>query len=233
MEIEVCLTPALIEQHDLRDKIVVVIDIFRATSCMVAGLSNGVKSIIPVSTIKECLEMGRDNKVMAGERNGVKVEAFDIGNSPFDYLKDEMKGTNIVATTTNGTLAIHKSMAAEQIVLGAFLNLTSTAKYLRESKKNLVLHCAAWKLQPNLEDTLFAGALIDRLAGSCILGNDAAHLSLSLYLKHQEDITDAGLKSSHAKRLRGFGINKDLYFCLREDLYDTVVVLDGDKLISK
>ena len=81
----------------------VVIDVLRATSCMVAGLGSGVKSIKPVATIDECLALGERGYIMAGERGGEKIEAFDMGNSPFDYMRPEMKGQKIAATTTNGT----------------------------------------------------------------------------------------------------------------------------------
>lgn len=230
MTIEVCLTPALIQQFDLTGKIVVVVDIFRATSCMVAGLSNKVKAIYPVATVEECLVLGEQGMLMAGERGGIKIEAFDLGNSPFDYLQDHVAGREVAVSTTNGTLALSKSQEADEILVGAFLNLATTTQYLKGLKKNLIIHCAGWKGTVNLEDTLYAGALIDRI-GNAELKDDAAFLAHSLFLQHQNDLLSAAEQSAHAQRLAVFGIKKDIAFSLQDSIYNSVIRLEGDKLL--
>lgn len=230
MTIEVCLTPALIEQFDLQGKVVVVVDIFRATSCMVAGLSNNVKAIYPVATVEECLALGKKGMLMAGERGGIKIPEFDLGNSPFDYLQDRVASREVAVSTTNGTLALSESQNADEILVGAFLNLAATTKYLKKLDKDLVIHCAGWKGTVNLEDTLFAGALIDRLANK-ELKDDAAFLAHSLFLQHRNNLLGAAEQSAHARRLAGFGIKKDIAFCLQDSIYDTVIRMEGVKLV--
>ena len=116
--IDICLTPELIHQYELEDKIVVVVDILRATSCMVTGIAQGVKEIMPVSTLEECVALKGLGYFTAAERNGEKAEGFDMGNSPFEYMNDELKGEKVAVTTTNGTLAIHKSLMADEILIG-------------------------------------------------------------------------------------------------------------------
>lgn len=229
MKVKVCLTPALIEQFDLENKVVVVVDIFRATSCMVAGLSNDVKAIFPVATVEECLELGKQGKLMAGERGGIKIPEFDLGNSPFDYLQKHVSGREVAVSTTNGTLALSKSQSADEVLVGAFLNLSATSEYLKELKKDLVIHCAGWKGTVNLEDTLYAGALIDRLGG-VELKDDSSFVAHSLFLQHQHNLLSAAERSAHAQRLAGFGIKKDIAFSLQDSIYETVIRMHGDRL---
>ena len=100
--IEVCLSPELIHQHELEGKVVVVVDIFRATSCIVTGLAHGVPAIKPVAEVDEAFKFQKEGFLAAGERGGQKVEGFDLGNSPFEYMEDRMKGQKVVISTTNG-----------------------------------------------------------------------------------------------------------------------------------
>lgn len=220
--IEVCLTPALIDQFDLKDKIVVVVDIFRATSCMVAGMGSGVKSIYPVAAVEECFALGKEGKIMAGERGGIKVEGFDIGNSPFHYMDKACVGMEIAVTTTNGTLAISKSIGADEILIGAFLNISAISKYLSQTNKNIIVHCAGWKGTVNLEDTLFAGALIDRLIATHDADGDPALVAACVYHQNKLNLVAAAETSSHAKRLSGFGAKEDLAYCMTADEFEVV-----------
>lgn len=220
--VAVCLTPELIHQFDLKDKIVVVVDIFRATSCMVAGIATGVKAIYPVAEVDECFAFGKKGKIMAGERGGIKVDGFDIGNSPFDYMNEAYKGKEITVTTTNGTLAITKSVGAEQILIGAFLNQKAIQSHISKSKKDVIIHCAGWKGTVNLEDTLFAGALIEELKETHQTEGDPALIASCVFLKHKDDLITAAKKSSHAERLSGFGAEKDLVYCLTQNEFDVV-----------
>lgn len=228
-KIEVCLSPELIHQFELEGKLVVVADIFRATSCMVAGIGSGVQSIYPTEKVEECFELGRQGMITAGERGGQKVDGFEIGNSPFEYMQDKYKGARIAVTTTNGTQAIHRSIGAEEILIGAFINLTALINYLKTKESDIIVHCAGWKGTVNIEDTLFAGAVIERMKGSAAADGDPAIMAKELYLTHKNDLVSFGKASSHAKRLERFGITKDLEYCMTQDLFDVVPVFrDGE-----
>lgn len=232
-KVEVCLTPDLITQHDLSGKLVVVVDIFRATSCIVSGLASGVRRIYPVLTVGECLENGLAGMITAGERGGQKLESFDIGNSPFDYMQDKFQGKDISVTTTNGTVAIKKSAGAAVILAGCFLNLSSTAQYLLETERPVLIHCAGWRGTPNVEDTLYAGALVHRLSVKGYeIQNDSAMMSLHFYEGYKDDLLKAGKSSAHAKRLGSFGVEKDIEFCMQIDKFDIVVRAEEDHLIK-
>ena len=186
--IEVCLSPLLFPLLDHRGKNVVVIDVLRATSTICNALENGAEAVIPVETLEECLAMEGENLLKAAERNGQKPEGFLHGNSPLEYSKELVAGKTIVLTTTNGTRCIKMSLGADKIVAGSFLNLDAIVDFIRQDKKDTILFCAGWKDQFNLEDTLFAGAVID--------------------------LMEVVKFSSHYQRLSKHGVTKDIEFCM-------------------
>jgi 2-phosphosulfolactate phosphatase len=231
--IEVCVTPELVHLYGVENKIVVVVDILRATSCMTTAIAHGVISVTPVATLEECKKLKDAGYLAAAERDGKTAEGFDLGNSPFTYMdRDLLKGRKLVTTTTNGTLAITKSVKADEVLIGAFLNISALAQYLIQQDKSILIHCAGWKGKLNLEDTLFAGALIDMLKDHFDIENDSAMAAHSLYQCGKYDMNDFLKNSSHAKRLNGLNIFKDIQFCLTRDVYSVVPVLRNGELVE-
>lgn len=231
--IDVCLTPELLPLFDLKGKIVVVVDIFRATSTIVTALAHGVEKIIPVRKLEECLLYRDQNCLVAAERDGRMAEGFDLGNSPFSYMAEQVKGRTVALTTTNGTQAMALSHEADAIVAGAFLNISRVAKFITNRKQDVVIVCAGWKGQFNMEDTLFAGALIQKLQPECTLASDASKAALHLYLTAKSDLNAFLADSSHVQRLKNIGIEKDIAFCLTEDTYRVLPVLVNGALVKQ
>ncbi|MDB5255633.1 MAG: 2-phosphosulfolactate phosphatase [Chitinophagaceae bacterium] len=229
--VEVCVSPDLIPCYKLEGKIVVVIDILRATSCMVTGLGEGLAGIIPVEKVEECQKLKDQGYIAAAERDGKKVEGFDIGNSPFSYQDAALKGKWVAVTTTNGTRALIHSCHAKEILVGAFLNRAALVKYLLSKEEDIVLVCAGWKGQLNVEDTLYAGAIIESLEGKVKHSNDSALIALHLYEKAKGDMLGFLGNSSHLQRLKNLGIEEDIKYCLKEDLYDVVPQFIDGKLL--
>jgi 2-phosphosulfolactate phosphatase len=230
--IDVCLSPDLLHLHKINNSIVVVTDIFRATSCMVTGFAYGVKSIIPVATVEECKTLQNMGYVAAAERNAEKVEGFDLDNSPFSYMDERLIGGKIAMTTTNGTLSISKAKTdAVKVIVGAFLNLAAVVNHLKNQPYDVLVLCAGWKGRPNLEDTLFAGAVVDALKDEYFVAEDSAILAMRTYQQAQNDLLGYLANSSHIRRLQGLGINKDISYCLQNDLYDVLPVLRGNELV--
>lgn len=229
--IDVCLSPELIDLYDIEGKIVVVVDILRATSCMVTATAHGIKEIVPVCEVEECKQLQQKGYLAAAERNGDVVEGFEFGNSPFSYMDENIKGKSLGVTTTNGTIAINRSRPADEVLIGAFLNISAIAEYVKGKDKDLVIFCAGWKGRVNLEDTLFAGALIDLLKETHSLEHDAAIVAHSTYLNAQEDMLTFLSGCSHVRRLNRLNIKKDIEFCLRTDVYDVIPALKGDSII--
>lgn len=231
--IEVCVSPELIHLYDTKGKNVVIVDIFRATSTMMAALANGVTSITPVMDLESCRAMASAGYVIAGERNGLTAEGFELGNSPLAYLENAYAGKKIAMTTTNGTLAIEKTKAdANKILLGAFVNLKATAKFLIDESQDILVLCAGWKGKFNLEDSLYAGALVSSLHPHFQTDCDTAIALKSLYESNSHRLQIFLGQASHAKRLQNHNIEADIDFCLTQDKYDIVGLLSGQELIA-
>lgn len=224
--LEVCLSPQLIDLYDIEEKIVVVVDILRATSCFVAGLSTGVQEIIPFKEVEACMKLKGDGYVLAGERGGEKLDGFDLGNSPLEYL--EQSDAKISVSTTNGTVALEAAIPAKEVIVGAFLNLSSTAKYLAKKKRSVLILCAGWKGRPNIEDSIYAGALANELKRDFEIEDDnlISWKRLNEKFGHEELV----LQSSHVKRLKKIGVSKDINYCLQVDEFDTVVKFADGKM---
>jgi 2-phosphosulfolactate phosphatase len=229
--IDVCLSPNLIDLYDLEGKIVVVVDILRATSVMVTAMAYGACEIFPVATLEEAQGYLDKGFLCAAERGGAQVEGFPLDNSPFSYMNDKIKDQAIVITTTNGTLAISRSTQAEQVLVGAFLNIGALKNYIEKQEKDVIVHCAGWKGKTNMEDSLFAGALVDALKESHDFACDTPQLVLHYYLSVQNNLTATVKMSSHAKRLNKLHVIKDIEFCMGHSTYDVVPILKGNKLV--
>ncbi|MDQ6756229.1 MAG: 2-phosphosulfolactate phosphatase [Bacteroidota bacterium] len=233
-----CLSPALLNLYEVSSSIVVIIDVLRATSTIAAALHNGAKSIIPVNSIAECIKLGKQMEVItAGERDGKIAEGLEYGNSPFTYPENFIKGKTLVLTTTNGTKLLHMALAenARAIITGSFPNLTAVCNYLLQQKQNVILACAAWKDKINLEDTLFAGAVINRVKDKFFINCDASKIAESLYNESKDDLYEfmKTKQASHYLRLTNFGLEKDIRYCLTEDVDNVLPIYDSGRLIIK
>jgi len=223
--IDVCLSPDLMHLYDVRDKTVVIIDILRATSCMTTAFAHGIDSITPFAKLEDCIAMKAKGYFTAGERDGKKVDGFDLGNSPFEYMEEKLKGKKIAFTTTNGTLAIVKAIEAREIIIGSFLNLSAITSHLLESNNKVLLVCAGWKGKVNLEDTLFAGAVVDKVRDHIEPDCDAPLAAQHLYAMAKNDMVSFLADASHVKRLAKLNIYKDIEFCMTPDRYTVVPIL--------
>jgi 2-phosphosulfolactate phosphatase len=226
--IEVCFTPELIHLHEVSGKLVVVVDIFRATSTMVAALAHGVTEILPFADLESCRAMQAQGYLIAGERNGLTAPGFELGNSPVAFVEGNYAGKKLAMTSTNGTLAIEKSKGAAQILIGAFPNLQATATYIQSQNLEVLIHCAGWKGRFNLEDSLYAGALVKALNASHANHEDGALAMGSLFAQEGDNLSNYLAQASHAKRLQNHGIEADIDFCLTLNRYEQVVGLAGD-----
>ena len=232
-----CLSPALLHLFDLTNSVVVIIDVLRATSTIATALHNGAKAIVPVDSVPECIRIGRQiEAITAGERDGKVAEGLEYGNSPFEYPESFIKGKTLVLTTTNGTKLLHMALekGAPEIITGSFPNLSAVCDYVTQQNRNLVLACAAWKDKLNIEDSLFAGAVISRVKEHFSIMCDCSQMAHSLYQCAQPDLYDF-MKShdaSHYHRLTGFGLEKDIRYCLEADGAPVLPMYRDGKLIK-
>jgi 2-phosphosulfolactate phosphatase len=232
--LEVCLSPALLHLYDTKGAVVVIIDVFRATSTIAAALHNGATCVIPVASVQECVELGNsiENSITAGERDGKVAEGLQYGNSPSEYPKEFINDRCLVLTTTNGTRLLHMVKDADTIITGAFLNLSAVCDFLVAQKKNVLLGCAAWKDRFNLEDTLFAGAVVNKIKAHFSVNCDSARAANYLFEHSAEGDAITFLRdSSHYKRLSAYGLQGDMEYCATPDLHPVVPILKGKELV--
>ncbi|RNI32734.1 2-phosphosulfolactate phosphatase [Hanamia caeni] len=231
------LSPSLLNLYDISDSTVVIIDVLRATSTIAAALYNGAKSVIPVDSVAGCIKLGKQMEVItAGERDGKIAEGLQYGNTPLQYSADFIKGKTLVLTTTNGTKLLHVALAANAnaIITGSFCNISSVCDYLVKKKSNVMLACAAWKNRVNIEDTLFAGAVVNRIKQHFDINCDAAMIAESLYLQANGDLLNfmKEKNASHYHRLMNYGLLEDIKFCLTEDNANVLSLYSAGRLIA-
>jgi 2-phosphosulfolactate phosphatase len=171
--------------------------------------------------------------ITGGERDGKIAEGLQHGNSPSEYPRSFIEGRVLVLTTTNGTRLLHMVHGAAHIAMGAFLNLDALCGFLLESNCNVLLACASWKDKFNLEDTLFAGAVVSKIGKYFDINCDSARMARHLYLKTEGgDILDFLRDSAHFLRLSTFGLMSDMEYCTRFNLHPVVPVLKGEMIVA-
>jgi 2-phosphosulfolactate phosphatase len=225
--IDVFLSPAEVVELPVEGRVAVVIDVIRATTTMVEALANGARAIIPTASTEEAVKLasslGRADTLLCGERKGLKVEGFDLGNSPVEFKESVVRGKQLVMSTTNGTRAFLAAEDAARILAASFLNLSAVVEAVREEGSLLVI-CAGKEDRFSLDDGLCAGMLIRRLAeleSADFLLNDAARMVSDLASLY---VVDAEFLASTAagKALVEAGLEKDLQVCASLDQYRLV-----------
>lgn len=231
------LSPALLHLYDLSNSVVVIIDVFRATSTIASALYNGAKCVIPVDSVPKAIEISKSiGGIAAGERDGMIAEGLQHGNSPLEYGREFIENQTLVLTTTNGTRLLQMALdkGADTIISGSFPNLSAVCDYLMAEKKNVVLGCAGWKDRFNLEDTLFAGAVISRLKKDFTIHCDSSLMAESMYSKHKNNLAGFAPRLTHYHRLvERFGLIEDIKFCLTADLANVLPLYKEGKLTAK
>lgn len=214
------------QEDELRDKTVVIIDVLRASSTIVTAFMNGAKAIIPVGDMGEASKIAQnvdsDNYLLCGEKDGEKIEGYDLGNSPLEYKKEIVEGKNLIFNTTNGTKAIKKSLGSSKTYIASFLNVSAIVDELKKQENEIVLVCAGWKGRLAFEDMLLAGNIIHLLSdGSLPNGSrDGAKVAFGLYDKFGDDISTVIHQSNHATRLKDIIGTSDIDYCCQVDITD-------------
>lgn len=232
--VQVCFSPKLYSLFHQEESVVVVADIFRATTAIVTAFEHGAKTMISVATPDEAMVLRNEGYLIAGERNAIKLDGFDFGNSPLSYTPDVVFGRNIAITTTNGTQAILAAKHATGVLIGAFSNLSVIVRQLNSLKKDVIVLCAGWKNRFNMEDALFAGALTEALLEYELFEThcDSAMASLDLWHIAMHDPESYLEKSSHRHRLSHLNLSEDIHYCLQLDSCTAIPILHGKELVE-
>lgn len=228
MKIEVSLTPALYPHRTLKEHhATVAIDLLRATTAVCAAFQAGCSAIVPLDTLDGLASYRQRGYLLAAERNGAKVDDAEYGNSPTEYLRHDLTGVRLAYSTTNGTISILRSADAEVSLVGAFANLSALCERLLSDNRDTVLLCSGWKNDFCFEDTLVAGAIIDKLTSCTPLG-DAATMAQALWKQAKSDPYAYCRNATHVHRLERMGAHDDIVFAFKQDTCPVVPVLkDG------
>jgi len=230
--IEVCFSPALFSEFRNKEAIAVITDILRASSAIVTAFENGVERIIPVGSLEEARAYKEKGFMVAAERDGIVRDFADFGNSPFNFTPERVEGKQIVYSTTNGTQAIHVAGDCHMVVIGAYLNFTAVFEWLNKQDRDVIILCAGWKNKFNLEDSVYAGALAERLLTS---GNyqsicDSTLASLDLWEMAKSDLMSYIKKVAQHERLRKNKLDDVIEYCHSFDQTVVLPVLEGEHL---
>jgi 2-phosphosulfolactate phosphatase len=228
--VEVCLTPAIYKRFENKEAIIVIIDVLRASSAICTAFSNGALSIIPVAEISEAKVFKSKGYLVAAERDGFVLDFADFGNSPYNFTRDKVEGKTIVYSTTNGTRIIDLASSAYMSVIGTFNNLSAITDWLIRQDRDVILFCAGWKDKINLEDTICAGAIAEKLFESDMFSTicDSVHVSIDLWNIARDNPMKYIEKAAQRSRLRDKGLDDCIEYCMALDINHSIpVIING------
>ncbi len=233
-KIDVFISVPSFQEDDVREKVVVVIDVLRASTTMVTALKNGAKGIIPVENMDAAGRISQSldspQYLLCGEKDGKKIEGYHLGNSPGEYSREVVEGKTIILNTTNGTKAVKKAAIAEEVIIGSFLNLKQVVEKLKTVDREISLICAGWRGRLSLEDLLCAGNIIYELNDGVLpeKAKDGVRVAFGLYEKFGDDIESAIKTSNHAVRLSEIINTDDITHSCKVNIADVLPILkDG------
>ena len=227
MKIDIIISADDINESKLENKIAIVIDMFRATSVITTALSNGCKEVIPFLTIEESKEyadtLNRDEYILGGERKAVKIEGFDLSNSPLEYTKEVVKDKSVLMTTTNGTRTLAKCGAAKRIFIAAMINGKAVAEKLAEINEDVVIVNAGTNGNFSMDDYICSGYIINEILKirKNVELTDIAKTANMIY-ESNTDIISYVKESTHYSVMRSLGLDDDINYCIKKDIIDIV-----------
>jgi len=236
--IDVFASASSISDEDVRNKIVVVIDVLRSSSTIITALINGAKEVIPVEDMsaagKIAQNLDSSRYLLSGEKDGITIDGYHLGNSPFEYDEDVVKGKTLILTTTNGTKAITKAQFAKKVIIAGFNNADAVVEELKKHNGEIAIICAGWKTRISLEDQLCAGYIIRKLMQGVLPDNarDGARMAFVISEKYENQITEIVHLSNHAMRLIELGFEEDIAYCSQLNSTTVIPVLKEGTLIN-
>ena len=232
-KLSVCLSPKLFECYNTENNIIVIIDLFRATSVISTAFEYGVSKIIPVTSLEDALKFkNKKNHILAAERNTKLVEGFNYGNSPYHYMEKNITGKTLVLTTTNGTKAINLAKG-NKIITASYINFHSVVNYLNSSNNDVTILCSGWKNFLNLEDTILAGHIALVLMKNGLFSSDCESVKISkqIYLNSRGDVLEFLSNSAYRKRNNSEELIRDTEFCLSPKIKSQIIPMFEDNYL--
>ena len=241
MRIDVLFGVQQLTPQDVQGRVVAVIDVLRASTTIAVALGNGAKTIIPLDSSDDVVtrskQFERDNVLLAGERRMLKMEGFDLGNSPLEHTREAVEGKTVLLTTTNGSKALLAVQGARDVVVASYVNLTAVSAMLRTALRggpDVTIVCAGQDRQFALEDAACAGRYVHnvskRLSG--LDTNDAALAASLIDRKFGDNLMRLFNTAAHGRALAAAGFEEDLTACAAVDSYPVIPIYQ-DRQITK
>ena len=235
MNIDIQLIPFPLNPEMLSERVVIVIDVLRATSVITHALSQGALEIFPVATVEEAFQFAKTfppgTTLLGGEKDTRRIEGFDLGNSPKEYIAEKVKEKRLILRTTNGTKAFHLVSSGKEVMVCSFFNIRAVAKRCVEIERDLLIFPSGDEGNFSLEDTVCGGMLIDLIikrGKKPIALTDAAHAAHILYQRFEANLLEAFHLSHHGNKLIDLRLGDDLLYCAQTDITPLVPIFrDG------
>ncbi|SHI86771.1 2-phosphosulfolactate phosphatase [Clostridium amylolyticum] len=225
MKLDIIISADNINEKYLENKIVVVIDMLRATSVITTALNNGCNKVVPFLTVEEAFDYRKNNVepcLLGGERRALKIEGFDFSNSPLEYTSDKVKNKIVVITTTNGTRAIQGASKANRIFIGSMLNAKAVTEALKTLDKDVVFVNAGTYGEFSMDDFICAGYMISLLSTNKENAlSDIAFTAKYIY-ENNKDIVSFIKNARHFSVLKSLQLEEDLTYCTKKDIISIV-----------
>lgn len=238
MQIEVFLTSHNVTEEDVKDRTVVVIDVLRASASILTALKNGARDVVPVADMAEASKIASNLDpsfyLLGGERSGLRIEGYHLGNSPLEYTEDRVKGRTVILNTTNGTRATARARTARHLLIGSFLNAGRIVEFIEKNKLPTTIVCAGTRNRISLEDTLCAGLLLYRLwkgQEPDDIVSDSAYMAFTQYRNDKDELKLAFRHCNHAQWLRANGFEADVEYCIQIDALPLLPYYKENRLV--
>lgn len=237
MKIDIIISADDIIESKLENKIAVVIDMFRATSVIVTALNNGCEEVIPFLTIEETLEsseeLKREEYILGGERRAVKIDGFDLSNSPLEYTKEVVEDKKVLITTTNGTRTLTKSNSAKRIIIAAMINAKAVADKLLEINEDVVIINAGTNGNFSMDDYICSGYIINEMlkVDNQIELTDISKTANMIY-ENNSDIISYVKEATHYSVMKSLELDNDIEYCIKKSIVNNVPEYKDGKIVN-
>jgi 2-phosphosulfolactate phosphatase len=228
-------------QADLQGRVVAMIDVLRASTTIAVALANGARTIIPLDSSEEVAtrakQFERGSMLLAGERRMLRMDGFDLGNSPREHTREQVEGKTVLLTTTNGTHALLAVQGARDVVVASYVNLTAVCAMLRAALRggaDITIVCAGQDRQFALEDAACAGRYVSQIVKRlhAVELNDAALAASLLDRRYGDNLMRLFETAAHGRALAAAGFEEDLAACAAVDSYPVIPIFQ-DRQITK
>jgi 2-phosphosulfolactate phosphatase len=241
VRIDVFFGPAGLTPSDVAGRVVVVIDVLRASTSIATALANGARAVIPVDSTEEVVTrakaFARSEVKLAGERQMRPIPGFDLGNSPREFSREVVEGKTVLLSTTNGTAAIASLQGPRDVVIGSYVNFSAVLAMLRAALRggaDIAILCAGRDRQFSLEDAGCAGRFVHQAMRrrTDVAVNDAAFASMLIDRRYSDNLMRLFSASAHGRALSEAGYGDDLADCAAIDSYPIIPIYQ-DRQITK